>query len=177
MNVDTIAEWLKFVDSPPTSSGMSPTDMHSTSVFGIYAQRLRDDIFNYLVVTLPNLLEAHSTSPAEPGLSQCAGGRDTLLRVFSLVPFDMFKTAVESPIFQIGTLLYGYLASPELIYVGSDQARFKFAKDAIDLRKRARGSGAAEETVVLAFGGGNFGGSAVHITKKMKKRPLWKVNA
>jgi hypothetical protein len=181
MNVDTIAEWLKFVDSPPAPNGMSPTDMHSTSVFGIYAQRLRDDIFNYLVVTLPNLLEVHSTSPAEPGLSQGASGRDTLLRVFSLVPFDMFKTAVESPTFQIGTLLYGYPASPELICrvhtVGSDQARFKFAKDAIDLRKRARGSGAAEETVVLAFGGGNFGGSTVHITKKMKKRPLWKVNA
>ncbi|KIM80797.1 hypothetical protein PILCRDRAFT_72830 [Piloderma croceum F 1598] len=160
MNVDTIAEWLKFVDSPPTSNGMSPTDMHSTSVFGIYAQRLRDDIFNYLVVTLPNLLEVHFTS-TEPGLSQGASGRDTLLRVFSLVPFDMFKTAVESPTFQIG----------------SDQARFKFAKDAIELRRRARGSGAAEETVVLAFGGGNYGGSAVHITKKMKKRPLWKVNA
>jgi len=163
INVDTIAEWLKFVDSSSTSSdGLSPTDMHSTSVFGIYAQRLRDDIFNYLVVTLPNFLEVHSAaSPAESGPSQDASGRDTLLRVFSLVPFDMFKSAVESPTFQIG----------------SDQARFKFAKDAIELRKHARGSGAAEETVVLAFGGGNFGGSAVHITKKIKKRPLWKVNA
>lgn len=60
---------------------------------------------------------------------------------------------------------------------GSDQARFKFAKDAIDLRKRgiARGQG-AEETVVLAFGGHN-GGSAVHVTRKLRKRPLWKVNA
>jgi hypothetical protein len=64
-----------------------------------------------------------------------------------------------------------------LAYIGSDQARFKFAKDVIDLRKRARGSATIEETVVLAFGGGGFGGSAVHITKKMKKRPLWKVNA
>lgn len=61
---------------------------------------------------------------------------------------------------------------------GSDQARFKFAKDAIEIRKRgiARGAG-AEETVVLAFGGNNFGGSTVHITRKMRKRPLWKVNA
>ena len=40
----------------------------------------------------------------------------------------------------------------------------------------ARGTG-AEETVVLAFGGGNFGGSAVHITRKLRKRPLWKVNS
>jgi hypothetical protein len=62
---------------------------------------------------------------------------------------------------------------------GSDQARFKFAKDAIELRKHgiARGPG-AEETVVLAFGGKNsIGGSAVHVTRKMRKRPLWKVNA
>lgn len=64
------------------------------------------------------------------------------------------------------------------LWAGSDQARFKFAKDAIELRKRgiARGFG-AEETVVLAFGGGNFGSSAVHVTRKMRKRPLWKVNS
>lgn len=62
--------------------------------------------------------------------------------------------------------------------LGSDQARFKFAKDCIELRKRgiARGQG-AEETVVLAFGGGSVGGSAVHVTRKMRKRPLWKVNS
>lgn len=59
---------------------------------------------------------------------------------------------------------------------GTDQARFKFAKDAIEIRKRgiARGN---EETVVLAFGQTNVGGSAVHITRKMRKRPLWKVNS
>jgi len=162
LNVDTIAEWLKFVNASSTSSdNLSPANMHSTSVFGIYAQKLRADIFDYLVVTLPNYLEVHSICAAESDSSPGANGRDTLLRVFSLVPFDMFKTAVESPTFQIG----------------SDQARFKFAKDAIELRKHARGTGTAEETVVLAFGGGNFGGSAVHITKKIKKRPLWKVNA
>jgi len=159
MSIDNIAEWLKFVDSGPSSSnGLSPTDMPSTSIFGVYAQRLRDDIFSYLVVTLPHVLDIPSTSPVESGSSQ---SRDTLLQVFSLVPFDMFKNAVESPTFQIG----------------SDQARFKFAKDAIDLRKRTRGTGAAEETVVLAFGGGSFGGSAVHVTRKMRKRPLFKVSA
>lgn len=59
---------------------------------------------------------------------------------------------------------------------GSDQARFKFAKDAIELRKRGIARGNGEETVVLAFGG-NFGGSAVHVTRKLRKRPLWKVNS
>jgi hypothetical protein len=59
---------------------------------------------------------------------------------------------------------------------GSDQARFKFAKDAIELRKRGIARGNGEETVVLAFGS-NFGGSAVHVTRKLRKRPLWKVNS
>lgn len=104
MNVDTISEWLKFIDAGLLSpDGLSPTEIHSTSVFGLYAQRLRDDIFNFLVVTLPSILELHTTSPVEPSASQ-GGGRDTLLQVFSLVPFDMFKTAVESPAFQIGVL-------------------------------------------------------------------------
>jgi hypothetical protein len=92
----------------------------------------------------------------------------------------MFKTAVESPTFQIGKPTFLPHDMPFLTSEssGSDQARFKFAKEAIEIRKRgiARGPG-AEETVVLAFGGANFGGSAVHITRKMRKRNLWKVNS
>lgn len=47
------------------------------------------------------------------------------------------------------------------------------------MRKKAGIARGGEETVVLAFGGGggSFGGSAVHVTRKMRKRPLWKVNA
>ena len=68
-----------------------------------------------------------------------------------------------------------------VLTAGSDQARFKFAKDAIEARKRgiAQGQG-AEETVVLAFGASSIGGSAgsaVHVTRKIRKRPLWKVNS
>lgn len=59
---------------------------------------------------------------------------------------------------------------------GSDQARFKFAKDAIDARKRMTRGHGAEETVVLAFGA-SMGGSAVHVTRKIRKRHLWKVNS
>ncbi len=57
---------------------------------------------------------------------------------------------------------------------GSDQERFRFAKTAIEMRKRARGGGVDEtETVVLAFGGAP--GSSVLVTRKTKKRPLFKV--
>ncbi|KZT11631.1 uncharacterized protein LAESUDRAFT_809521 [Laetiporus sulphureus 93-53] len=173
ITVDSIASWLDFVDAmPPSSDGNStPIEQHQlppsrTAVFGPYAHRLKDDVFHFLVVTLPHMLNVGGlstpVSPHPDGVQQADAGRETLLQVFARVPFDLFKAAVESPTFQIG----------------SDQARFKFAKDAIELRKQgiARGHG-AEETVVLAFGGSNFGGSAVHITRKLRKRPLWKVNS
>ncbi|KDQ59503.1 hypothetical protein JAAARDRAFT_33073 [Jaapia argillacea MUCL 33604] len=167
ITVDSINEWVDFVDTitmpRPSVSGVStPVEMPPpTSIFGMYAQRLRDDVFNFLVATLPSMLGV-STAAASTPPQTSQDGRETLLHVFSRVPFDLFKAAVESPTFQIG----------------SDQARFKFAKDAIDLRKRgiARGTG-AEETVVLAFGANNMGGSAVHVTRKMRKRQLWKVNS
>ncbi|KAJ7343628.1 hypothetical protein DFH08DRAFT_873250 [Mycena albidolilacea] len=152
ISVDTIGEWLSFIDTiPPPSDGTTTPDLTQTSIFGPYGQRLRDDVFNFLVVTLPQSLDIHPDSSKAGG-----NGRDMLLQIFSRVPFDLFKTAMESPAFEIG----------------SDQTRFKFAKDAVDLRKRGIARG-AEETVVLS----NFGGSAIHITRKMRKRTLWKVNS
>ncbi|KAH8108169.1 hypothetical protein BXZ70DRAFT_42577 [Cristinia sonorae] len=173
ISVDNISEWLEFVETIPTPSDGSSTPIEPqhlppsrTAVFGPYAERLKSDVFSFLVVTLPNILNINGVS--SPGTPQgdrhspSDAGRDTLLQVFSRVPFDLFKAAVESPTFQIG----------------SDQARFKFAKDAIEARRRgiARGQG-AEETVVLAFGGTSLGGSAVHVTRKIRKRHLWKVNS
>ncbi|KIK97403.1 hypothetical protein PAXRUDRAFT_136345 [Paxillus rubicundulus Ve08.2h10] len=163
ISVETITEWLGFVDSLPSSSDESIAPQQLlTSVFAQYTAKLREDVFHFLVVTLPNTLQVHSAAVSESGTSQGHTSRDTLLQIFSRVPFDMFKAAVESPTFQIG----------------SDQCRFKFAKDVIELRKGgiSRGHG-AEETVVLAFGGGHMGGSTVHVTRKMRKRPLWKVNS
>ncbi|KAF8212391.1 hypothetical protein K438DRAFT_1806443 [Mycena galopus ATCC 62051] len=149
ISVETIDEWLQFIDTiPPPSDGTTTPDLTQTSIFGPYGQRLRDDVFNFLVVTLPQSLDIKSGTNAN--------GREMLLQIFSRVPFDLFKTAMETETFEIG----------------SDQIRFKFAKDAIDLRKRGIARG-AEETVVLS----NFGGSAIHITKKIRKRPLWKVNS
>ncbi|KAI3610364.1 btb poz domain protein btb2 [Moniliophthora roreri] len=158
ISVDTIDSWLEFTESLSSSNGENTPDVSRTRIFGPYAQRLRDDIFHFLVVTLPEVLEISSPNGPPQGTSN----REVLLQIFSRVPFDMFKEAVESPSFQIG----------------SDQSRFKFAKDAIEIRKRgiARGPG-CEETVVLAFGGGYSGGSAVHVTRKMRKRQLWKVNS
>ncbi|KAJ7285694.1 hypothetical protein C8J57DRAFT_1285560 [Mycena rebaudengoi] len=154
ISVDTISEWLEFIETIPAPlDDTSSQDLAHTSVFGPYGQRLRDDVFHFLVVTLPQTLDIQWTQ-ADSASSK--SGRDLLLQIFSRVPFDLFKTAIESTAFEIG----------------SDQTRFKFAKDAIDLRKRGIARG-AEETVVLS----NFGGSAVHIARRMRKKPLWKVNS
>jgi len=165
ISVDTIGRWVEFIDSIPSSTDGSTTpDLPKTSIFGLYGQQLKDDVSHFLVDTLPETLEVQQP-PSQSSSSPGSHGRDILLQIYSRVPFEMFKTAVESPAFRVDL-------------TGSDQARFKFAKEAIELRKRgiARGSG-AEETVVLAFGGGNGAGNSVHITRKLRKRPLWKVNA
>ncbi|EJF62589.1 hypothetical protein DICSQDRAFT_135558 [Dichomitus squalens LYAD-421 SS1] len=172
ISLDTLPSWLEFVDSVPAPSDGSSTpivEQHQhlrTAVFGSYAQRLRDDVFNFLIVTLPNLVnfggQATPTTPLpESSSTPTDAGRDTLLQVFARVPFDLFKAAVESPTFQLG----------------STHSRFKFAKDAIELRKQsiARGQG-AEETVVLAFGGSSTQSTGVLVTRKLRKRQLWKVN-
>ncbi|KAH9063724.1 hypothetical protein EDB83DRAFT_2382623 [Lactarius deliciosus] len=167
INLETIASWLALVNMIPSDRAEVPDSSPSpSSIFGFYAQRFRSDVLHFLMVTLPASLDSGdpvAPSRSDPAsLPSTASGRDTLLRIFSLTPFDIFKEAVESPTFQIG----------------SEQTRFQFAKDAIQLRKRgiARSAG-AEEAVVLAFVGGGTGGSAVHVTRKVRRKNLWKVNA
>jgi len=117
----TINEWLEFVESvsyttsqngsaSPPVNGQSITS--TTSVFGPYAQRLRHDVLEYLVVTLPAALNIHQRGPANGTVSPSpespspsskqSSGREALLEIFSRVSFDVFKAAVESPTFQIG---------------------------------------------------------------------------
>lgn len=117
----TIREWLEFVKSisctPPQNGSASPqvnvqSITSTTSVFGPYAQRLRNDVLEYLVVTLPAALNifqsdqtngaASPTSESHSPSSQDGSGRDALLDVYSWVPFDLFKTAIESPNFGFG---------------------------------------------------------------------------
>ena len=99
MSVETIGAWIEFIDSIPQGEGTVTPDLPSTTVFGQYAQRLRDDVFHFLVVTLPEVLEVQQPHQ-EP--SSNPNGRDILLRIYSRVPFEMFKSAVESPTFMIG---------------------------------------------------------------------------
>ncbi len=61
------------------------------------------------------------------------------------------------------------------IVAGSTHSRFKFAKDTIEARKQGIARG-AEETVVLAFGGAASQSTGVLVTRKLRRRQLWKVN-
>ena len=115
ISLENISEWLEFVDSLPTPSDGSntPVEPHQlpssrTAVFGPYAERLREDNLRFLVVVLPRTLNVNSiSSPATPQSESppSDAGRDTLLQVFARVPFDLFKTAIESPVFEIGGIL------------------------------------------------------------------------
>lgn len=103
ISVETIDEWLRFVETipaPPEEGG--PTDV-PTSVFGPYAAQLRADVFQFLVVTLPQTVQAF---PASDGGTPTSNGRpsgwDNLLHVYARIPFDMFKHAVEAPELPVG---------------------------------------------------------------------------
>ncbi|CAE6407921.1 BTB/POZ domain-containing protein 2 OS=Schizosaccharomyces pombe (strain 972 / ATCC 24843) GN=btb2 PE=1 SV=1 [Rhizoctonia solani AG-1 IB] len=156
ISASTIVDWVNFVESipppPAPASDATPTNypQGQTSVFGPYLNQFRDLVYGYLIVTLPNVL--HALAVPEDG-----NGWDELLGIYTQLPFDTLKQAIESPAFPAGT----------------DQVRFRFAKAVVAQRKQANPSG-AEETVVLAFGGSQSG-SAVHITRKSKKKQLWKV--
>ncbi|KAG8713493.1 hypothetical protein FRC08_013171 [Ceratobasidium sp. 394] len=148
----TIVDWVNFVESMPPAPPPDATPAYpqgQTSVFGPYLAQFRDLVYGHLIVTLPNVLQAFATG--EQG-----SGWDELLGVYSQLPFDTLKQAVESPAFP----------------AGSDQVRFRFAKAVIAQRKQT--AAGTEESVVLAFGGSESG-SAVHVTRKTKKKQLWKV--
>lgn len=90
ISLETIDEWLDFVLHVSLGDGTA-----SPSVVPVqhhYAPRLRTDVFNFLL-ELPTTLEVQT-----PG----GNGREMLLQVFTRIPFEFFKGAIESPTFQIG---------------------------------------------------------------------------
>ena len=75
ISVETIDEWINFVDSLPSEDGMTtPSEVPPPTILGPYAYQLRSDVFNFLVITLPSSLDVHSAT---------SNGRDTLLNIFS----------------------------------------------------------------------------------------------
>ena len=104
ITVESINEWIDFVDhiAPTTDGATTPSEMRRTTVLGPYALQLRSDVFQFLVVTLPDVLEVHTPSGDPQVHNGFSTGRETLLQIFSRVPFDLFKSAMESPAFRVG---------------------------------------------------------------------------
>ena len=179
---NTISEWLAFAHTPsvdysepttPTSSAPSSTP---TFQYGAASQTLRSDLMHHITSTLPIQLSAFSTSAlppmvlgAQPNLLAQASSSGTaspqgqahLTSIYALLPFQLFKSIIESASFPPG-----------------DMERFSFAKKCIAERKRVQGKDAAfVETAVLAFGSAAPGSSSnVEIVAKPKKgKTLWKV--
>lgn len=91
ISLETLDEWLAFVNSLSLPDGTSSP--HEVSMPHHYAPRLRSDVFDFLVVDLRAILEVQ-----KPG----SNGRETLLHILARIPFDFFKSAIESPSFKIG---------------------------------------------------------------------------
>jgi len=132
--VDTIDEWLQFVETiPPPPEEGRPVDVPS-SVFGPYAAKLRADVFHFLVVTLPQTLQAFPAATSD-GADGRAAGLDNLLHVYARVPFDIFKHAVESPEFPIGEASVVLLGSNVLnAHASQDRIRRAFSSRKLPLR-------------------------------------------
>lgn len=99
IRVESIEDWLAWVDthpspfrthSPSTSAASTPRspspqsipETPGSSIYGPYAQYLRDDVLEFLIVSLPTILFA-DTKSNKPGEAQ-----EALLGIFSRVGFD-----------------------------------------------------------------------------------------
>lgn len=120
ISTETIQDWLHLLDgyrpspspsSPATSNPGTPVaevNGHGPmGILGTYGKRLREDVFSFLVVTLPVSLQAFPThsqraAPAAVDGAMAESGLDALLRIYAMLPFDVFKHAVESPAFPVG---------------------------------------------------------------------------
>ena len=111
IRVDSIEDWLKWVDdhsspfrshspsssavsTPRSPSPQSAQEVPVASIYGPYAQMLRDDVLEFLTVSLPSILLADS----ETSKTEMSGdATEALLRVFSRVPFDSQSTPTQTP--------------------------------------------------------------------------------
>lgn len=144
----------------PGSGAMSRASSYPESdgagdAYGEYSARLRADVLNFLLRTLPEQIRttADGSLATDP----------RLMAAYVPLPFELFKQCVESPDLPISFM----------------QDRFAFAKRAIAARKKSAASQQGppmEESVVLALKD-DGDGMAVHITRKPKRSraALWKV--
>ncbi|WWC60145.1 uncharacterized protein I303_102709 [Kwoniella dejecticola CBS 10117] len=155
--------------STSTTTRESWVGDESENRYGDWTAKLKKDLNEYLLHRLP---EQFSTS------NQTLTQSSEIISIFSKLPYELFKSTLES----------------KELPITSMQERFSFTKKIIAQRKKqsqlnssstpgaAAGTGTGmgtgmEESVVLAFKGGDQG-MEIHISRKPKKsRQLWKVES
>ncbi|WVW79984.1 hypothetical protein I302_101957 [Kwoniella bestiolae CBS 10118] len=123
--------------------------------YGEWSGRLKNDIINYLLHTLPSSIPTPEIT-----------SNPDLISIFSNLPYDLLKLVLEFKEFPFASM----------------QERFSYTKKIISSRKKRINSSSAstpgpgmEESVVLAFKGSDQG-MEIHISRKPRKsRHLWKV--
>lgn len=139
LSADNVVQYVNWLDQriPHTANGFAAD-------YGEYSSRLRSDIVNFLIRTLPGNVGPKSQA---------------LVDVYAALPYELFKSCVESPDFPIEAM----------------QERFAFAKKVVAARKKGATASGMEESVVLAVKD-DGDGMGVHVTRKPKRaRQLWKV--
>lgn len=141
--------------SAVVSRSNSVAESEGADAYGEYSARLRADVLDFLLRTLPEEIRttAQGSIAADP----------RLMAAYVSLPFELFKQCVESPDLPIPFM----------------QDRFAFAKRAIAARKKVANQSQGppmEESVVLALKD-DGDGMAVHVTRKPKRSraALWKV--
>lgn len=101
IRVETIEDWLAWIDTHPSpflshsptasaaSTPRSPSPQSApetpgSTIYGHYAQHLRDDVLEFLIVSLPTILFAEN----ESNKPESGDAQEALLRIFSRVSFD-----------------------------------------------------------------------------------------
>lgn len=154
ISASNVGEYIQWVGISPATNGngFAFGSAGYDAEYGDYSARLRRDVLDFLLRTLPGQIKAapQGTLATDP----------RLLAAYVPLPFELFKQCVESPDLPIQFM----------------QDRFGFAKRAIAARKKAAGAAQFEESVVLALKD-DGDGMAVHITRKPKRsrNALWKV--
>lgn len=124
ISLDNIPEWIAFLSPSPPTPSVPSTPLSSVpstpllesrsfvpggplAVLGSYASRLYEDVLNFLTATLPLTLQAFAirppaTLPQDGTNPPAESGYDQLLRVYTMLPFEIFKAAVESSVLPVG---------------------------------------------------------------------------
>lgn len=125
-NPTEIADWFTFLETTSSTphqlySPPSPTSDAPQLLYGPAAYHLRHQLMHYLTQSLPTLLAAFGSSQGSPPVQPAANGgmnytassstpssstngQQALIQVYAVLPFNVFKSVIESAEFPPGDM-------------------------------------------------------------------------